>query len=304
MDPSTSHFQPLIFRAGAAATGVDAALRQLVLDCRMPWLDGPQVQMLGHGVTLDQRDEQEWVLQGGEQQAGVLVSRGGASLEDQTYHLYRRMFALTRGLNRYRHWNYVPRINGVVAGVENYLAFNSGRYRAFAEQFGAISLQDLSAASAVGTQGGALALAFIAGAAPARHFENPRQVPAARYPECYGKDSPLFARGSMILAADGRACWHLSGTASIRGSATVGEDFARQLEVTLENIDGMLKAMAVPARRQSVWKVFLRDSRDLPACRQRLAEVYPAELAQMMFVQADICRRDLLVEIEAIFYPK
>jgi enamine deaminase RidA (YjgF/YER057c/UK114 family) len=243
----------------------------------------------------------EWQVQSAKGLAGVLISGGGATIEDESWQLYRRLFAITRGLNRYRIWNYVPQINRMVAGVENYVAFNAGRHRAFSGEFGEIALSDLSAASAVGTRDGPLALAFAAGPDPVRVFENLLQTPTVDYPECYGPKSPLFVRGSMVSKADGSTCWHLSGTASIRASETIGSDIARQLEVTLENIVRLLGEMAVPAVRRADWKVFLRDRRDLEVCRRRLAEFFPGEVARMMFVEADICRRDLLLEIEGSF---
>lgn len=300
MNLTTIHSKPMIFRAGATATRVDVAPDHLVLDCPMPWLAGPESQVLARGAVVI-RSDGDWLLQGSGMLAGVLTSTGRASLEEETCRLYRRMFAVTGRLNRYRIWNYVPGINELVAGVENYVAFNSGRYRAFTEKFGGISMRDLTAASAVGTRGGALTLAFVAGTDPVRSYENPLQTPAVNYPMCYGPDSPLFSRGGMVRVADGSTCWHLSGTASIRSSETVGGDFARQLDVTLENIEQMLGEMAVPAARQSAWKVFLRDRRDLEVCRQRLAAVYPDEVDRMMFLEADICRRDLLLEIEGVF---
>lgn len=300
MKPPTSQSIPLIFRAGTAATRVTAAGGRLLLDCPMPWLAGPESQVLALGAALAASDD-GWLLQGADVLAGVLVARGDAALEEESFQLYQRMFATTRRLNLYRIWNYVPRINAMVAGVENYLAFNSGRHRAFMEQFGGIAAQDLSAASAVGTQGGTLAVAFVAGRDPVNHYENPLQTPSASYPERYGKNSPLFARGSRIRAADGATCWHLSGTASIRGSETIRGDFAHQLEITLENIARILSEMEVPAVRQAAWKVFLRYPWNLEACRRRLAQVYPGELAQMMFLEADICRGDLLLEIEGMF---
>ena len=301
MNRPAPHSQSLIFRAGAAVTGVAVTPDCLELACQMPLLAGPESQVLAHGAVRAGGDA-DWLVGGADTLAGALVSRGGASLAEEAWQLYRRMFALTRGLTPYRIWNYVPRINERVAGVENYVAFNAGRHRAFEEHFGGIAARDLAAASAVGTRGGALALAFLAGTAPARGYENPLQTPAARYPDCYGPRAPLFVRGGKVDAPDGFTCWHLSGTASIRAAATVGGDFACQMDVTLENIGRMLREMAVPAGRQAAWKVFLRDPRDLDYCRQRLAAVYPDEVAGMMFLEADICRRDLLVEIEAMFH--
>ena len=301
MHPAIRHSQALMFRSGAAATGVSLAAAGLVLDIPMPWLAGPASQLLARGAGPVRADE-GWLLRDGDGLAGVLLGNAGAALEAEALRLYRRLFALTAGLKRYRIWNFVPHINAVVAGEENYAAFNCGRHRAFSEQFGGIFPKDLSAASAVGIKGDSLALAFSAGPDELDHFENPLQIPSARYPARYGKSAPLFARGSRVRAADGASCWHLSGTASVRASETVGTDFTRQLDVTLENIERMLSVMLVPALRQSAWKVFLRDRRDLPLCRRRLAEAYPAEVDHMMFVEADICRRDLLLEIEGVFH--
>jgi chorismate lyase/3-hydroxybenzoate synthase len=301
MNHLPNQLKSLIFQAGATATSVHALDDCVVLASPMPWLAGPETQLSAHGAALD-CGAGGWLVQGADTLAGVLVGSGAASIEEEAFQLYRRMFAITSGLNRYRLWNYVPNINAEVAGVENYVAFNAGRHRAFIEQRGGIFTPDLPAASALGTKGGTFALAFAAGTAPVTHYENPLQMPAACYPQRYGNNPPLFARGSKVTAADGSTCWHLSGTSSIRRSDTIGTDFDHQFTITLENIAQILTDMAVPTERHAAWKVFLRDRRDLAVCRQRLAEVFPTEVAQMMFLEADICRRDLLLEIEAVFH--
>jgi enamine deaminase RidA (YjgF/YER057c/UK114 family) len=297
-----THCQPrsLIFRANASLLSANATESGVVLDCPMPWLAGPTSQTLavgGEPIAIDDG----WLLRDGESLAGVLIGSAGAPLGHESWRLYRRLFALTAGLSRYRIWNFVPQINAIPDGTENYVAFNVGRHQAYSETFGGIHQADLSAASAVGIADGPLALAFTAGPQPVSFFENPLQTPAADYPPRYGEKAPLFARSSRVTGPNGSACWHLSGTASIRSSETIGTDFDRQLEVTLENIEHLLAVMEVPAVRASAWKVFLRHRKDLAACRQRLAAAYPVEIDRMMFLEADICRQDLLLEIEALF---
>lgn len=301
MNQAIHNPKSLIVRPGADATGMRMTSNGLVLDCPLPWLAGPESQVLAVGTETIDADG-TWLLRDGETLTGVLIGQSGVPLEAETIRLYRRMFALTRGLNRYRIWNRVPHINSVAAGEENYLAFNSGRHHAFIEEFGGIHRSDLTAASAVGTNDGALAIAFAAGPGRVEHYENPLQTPSENYSERYGHRPPLFARGSRIHLTDGASCWHLSGTASIRLSETVGGDFTSQLGITLENIERMLEVMAVPTQRTAAWKVFLRDRQDLAVCRQRLGEVYPGEVDQMLFVEADICRSDLLLEIEGHFH--
>lgn len=287
------HPESLIFRPNAASLVADDHGHDCIIDCPMPWLAGPLAQGLTHYASPASHDQTV---------AGILIGNQDADLETETLRLYRELFALTSGLNRHRIWNFVPHINRVIAGTEHYVSFNSGRHRAYTEQFGTIRHQDLSAASAVGTRCGPLAIAFIASPDHVDHFENPLQTPAANYPERYGKLAPLFARGSRVHSTTGPTCWHLSGTASIRSAETIGSDFHSQLETTLENIRCLLDLMELPPQRTATWKVFLRDRADLAVCQQRLATIYPSDVQTMMFVEADICRSDLLLEIEAVFH--
>jgi putative heme degradation protein len=47
-----------------------------------------------------------------------------------------------------------------------------------------------------------------------------------------------------------------------------------------------------------VYKVYVRNPADLPAIQTELARA-PGAAAQTIYLQADICRQELLVEIEA-----
>jgi hypothetical protein len=133
-------------------------------------------------------------------------------------------------------------------------------------------------------------------------LENPLQIPARLYPERYGKIPPLFARGSIVHGPEG-ATRHLSGTSSIRASETRGLGFSDQLAITMENIAVMLDKMDVAPGSPACWKVFLRDRRDLTECQDSMAIHHPGSIGRTLFLEADICRRDLLLEIEAIFHP-
>src|SRR4051812_16306051 len=141
-------------------------------------------------------------------------------LESAAREVYGRVFAATRTLKLYRIWNYVPQINRVDDGLENYRRFFRGRSHAFEEHFGHGFQYQLPAASAVGALNGPLAVAFLAGQANPRHFENPRQVPAFEYPPAYGPRPPSFSRATLIRTAAEQELF-VSGTAAIRGHATV-----------------------------------------------------------------------------------
>ena len=97
----------------------------------------------------------------------------------------------------------------------------------------------------------------------------------------------------------------VSGTASIVGYETIHPgDVAAQTRETLANIDALLEEAnrVVGASRYSLdglkLKVYVRRSQDLELVRRALApRLRPS--TSILFLQADVCREDLLVEIEA-----
>ncbi|MBS1218520.1 MAG: hypothetical protein H6R21_1653, partial [Proteobacteria bacterium] len=135
-------------------------------------------------------------------------------------------------------------------------------------------------------------------------IENPRQLSAYHYPSQYGPRSPTFSRAGLVKLG-GRDMLFISGTASIVGHQTLhGGDVAAQTRECLHNI----AAIVAEANRlapdadfrldQLAYKVYVRHPSDLAAVRDAMAQVIDAPVAAI-FLQADVCRADLLVEIEA-----
>lgn len=227
-------------------------------------------------------------------------------LEDATVRAYREMIAVAGSRSLVRIWNYVPEINHIAPGqLENYRAFCRGRAHAFEEAFGVGFERRLPAASAVGTSDRLLTLLFLATDAPVRHVENPAQIPAYRYPPEHGPKSPSFARATVVGAGQGTRCF-ISGTAAIRGHASIPTpDTGGQLECTLENLSLIARACGVASLLGSGrggaghFKVYLRHPADLPIVQARLeAQLFRADDV-VTYLHADICRRELTIEIEA-----
>jgi enamine deaminase RidA (YjgF/YER057c/UK114 family) len=241
---------------------------------------------------------------------GLLFGYGQASLEGgrlaaAARDLYLRMFLATRGLHVYRIWNYVPRINQVEVDLENYRAFCQGRSLAFEEAFGTEFARELSAASAVGCGGNAVQLVFAAGLSRGRHFENPAQVPAYRYPTEHGPRSPSFARAT-VASGDGRRYVFVSGTAAIKGHMTIAPgDIIGQIDCTLDNLRLISREVGVGDRLgadegwERHFKVYLRRPRDLTYARMRLEPDWIRVEDKATYLHADICRSALHIEIEA-----
>ena len=190
-----------------------------------------------------------------------------------------------------RIWNYLGNINALDAGRERYQLFCAGRHDAFVEA-GYHHAVDLPAASAVGMPGGGLVTYYLAARQPGVQLENPRQVAAYQYPPWYGPKSPSFSRATV---------WNgtvfVSGTASVIGHATVHrDDVEAQLDETLRNIEAVLGQTGMSLANVVSAKTYIRRPADYDLIARRLAPVF----ATNRFLEADICRADLLVEIEAI----
>lgn len=231
-------------------------------------------------------------------------------LANETEALYRELLAFLpdSGMPHFlRLWNYLPHINREDGGLERYRHFNLGRQRALLQARSA-AFEGAPAACALGTHEGPLCVRFLAGTAPALAIENPRQVSAYHYPADYGPASPSFSRAALTDVGDGQLALWISGTASVVGHATahVG-DWRAQLEETLRN----LQAVVEVARERCTAHFTLAESHCVIYVREaELAESVQAAFAQMIgplstaaqtavILHADVCRSDLLLEIEA-----
>jgi len=305
--------QPLSIRFGGDQTACSIGEGGVSLDLAIPCLGGAQSETVGffneEVETVPSTDGDFFLTRGKGWLAGCVARQSEFPLEAPTLQLYRDLLDIVGDDQPiYRIWNYLPDINGKTGGLENYRWFNVGRHRAYFERFENRMAAHISAASAVGTAGHDLALAFIAGDVPGRRVENPEQVPAYRYPSTYGPKSPSFTRGSTADVG-GTATAFLSGTSSIKGHLTVGHgDFASQFETTIENIRIVAEQMGCPTavsfssplRRH--FKFYLRHREDFPQARELFAQTVGEQTAaRTVFLQADICRSDLSLEIEGIF---
>lgn len=236
---------------------------------------------------------------------GCAVQRIDAPLLDVTRDLYGRLLAASAGRSLYRIWNYVPAINARVGDLENYHAFCAGRSQAFEAAYGREFKRTLPAASAVGSGGDTLAVAFVAGPALAQHVENSEQVPAYEYPPEHGFRPPCFSRATVATNL-GRPLIFISGTAAIKGHVTVAPGSLReQLDCTLDNLrivsraSGAGESLGANSAFERYFKVYLRHASDLAAVQERLSRDLICAGDHVSYLRADICRAALNVEIEA-----
>jgi chorismate lyase/3-hydroxybenzoate synthase len=205
-----------------------------------------------------------------------------------------------------RCWNYFGGIHEGSGDAERYRQFCVGRHRALALFSG--FEQRLPAATVIGSRAPGALVYFLAACEPGLQVENPRQVPAWRYPRSYSPLPPSFSRALLKRwpASDNTACEQLfvSGTASVVGHESHHPDnTAAQLAETLANLRALLAAAdpdgGGPWRAASL-KAYLRRREDLPRVQEALAREFGAG-APLLVLEGDICRSDLSVEVEGFY---
>lgn len=225
-----------------------------------------------------------------------------ATLETIAFELYQTLFQ-TMADHGFSHlvrvWNYFADINAEPQGLERYRQFCLGRYQAF--EGAGLAEGDYPSACALGHHGGNVLVYALASKQAPQHFENPKQQAAYHYPEQYGPRSPSFARATVL----GRTLY-VSGTASVVGHKTLHvDDVQAQTRTTLENLAQLIGHIALQQRipvgrwQASILKVYIRNPQDISTIQPLVAQAYAG--VPCVFLAADVCRSDLLLEIDGIW---
>lgn len=219
-------------------------------------------------------------------------------IEAATQMAYRRLLSRTQAAgfaHPFRIWNFMAQINQGEGDGEAYKKFCVGRQLAFDSL--QLERRKFPAASALGHHSQGAVIYLLAHRQPGRHHENPRQEPAYKYPRQYGPCSPSFARATSLTLGQQLQVF-ISGTASILGHDTrAAGDLQQQLAITLENIHHLTRSIDNDLAPLSAIRVYLRHAADFAPARDYLARHFPPDV--LNFLHADICRDNLLVEIEA-----
>ncbi|MBR6655154.1 MAG: hypothetical protein IKL20_00935 [Alistipes sp.] len=213
-----------------------------------------------------------------------------------------------------RQWNYIGNIVACREGKQNYQEFNDARSHYYAK---GSWKNGYPAATGIGSNDGIVVggIAFKAKGATKGIFpiDNPLQVAAHVYSkqvliddgENAVKSTPKFERAKLIETKDGPYCF-VSGTAAIRGEASVDANSAKMQTIrTIENIEHLVSKENLvrfgcnPYDLQYTFlHVFVKNAGDYDEVRAVVEERCPNVKA--LYSVADVCRSELLVEIEGI----
>jgi len=218
--------------------------------------------------------------------------------------------------NLIRQWNYIGNILEFRSGFQNYQVFNEVRSEYYSKFRTA---QSFPSATGIGMKLGGVYIDFCAIGENdnllIKAVNNPNQINAYEYSQQVlkgliakgkpRKNPPQFERALYVANGCSRTLF-VSGTASIIGQETIGRgNVAEQTLVTIENINKLkdngyishLIGQELSGGKCSLIRVYVRKKEDFTEVRNICTDHYTN--VPSIFVEADICRDDLLVEIEA-----
>lgn len=207
-----------------------------------------------------------------------------------------------------RTWNFFPSItaNDALHSKNNrYESFCQGRLHAIEENN--IDTATYPAATVIGNHDKKLQIYFLASDTPGTAVENPRQTSAYQYPVEMRETQPLFSRG-LLKTWGQRTHFYVSGTASIIGHETLHvNDVCAQLNEAINNVETLVAhandqyQASLNAQDDLLYmKVYIRNRNDVEAIKQVLAARLSTIIPRALLL-GDMCREDLLVEIEAFY---
>lgn len=282
-----------------------------------------RLERFGSRTLVVAYDGMRWVYCGG-------IAAQGSTIYQQTTGGFRELEGLLREAgsgfeNVVRTWLYLGGITGPEAGTSRYQEMNRARSDFYnGIQFGR-SLRvgpgrhrAFPASTGIGTaRPGGLVMSCMALETEREDvflqpLENPQQVSAYEYEPKYSPHTPKFSRGMALVVGDYLTTW-ISGTASIVNSESRhAGNVEAQTEQTIDNIERLIAAEnfsrhgihgagATLADLAKI-RVYLKRPEDFLKCRaicERRFGPVPA-----IYVAADVCRSDLLVEIEGVAFSQ
>ena len=216
-----------------------------------------------------------------------------------------------------RQWNYIEKIlrieNNNRKLQQNYQIFNDIRSKYYQK---ATFCNGYPAATGIGMDAGGVVIDFIASSVnkniSVNSVKNPQQIDAHKYSKDLligemddKKTSPKFERAKAISNHPSGEIY-ISGTAAIRGEETIeGNEIISQVSTTIENIKELITIENLKENGISLFnnqviisslRVYIKNKYDIYKVADVCGRYFPE--VPTLYLIADICRDNLLVEIE------
>ncbi len=222
--------------------------------------------------------------------------------------------------NIVRQWNYIEDIIGEKVhngkNMQNYQQLNDVRELFYRK---CNFINGYPSATGIGMKTGGAVFEIIASSQREGiiSITNLEQIEAYKYSqkilvgeaisELNVKATPKFERAKLVTANEAKEIY-ISGTAAIKGEETLGiGDVGKQLDIIVDNINKLLDAGNLSKQgvfvkeafmEYSSLRIYIKDRSSAEEIEMAIAQNYPC--VKVLIVVADICRSDLLIEIEGM----
>lgn len=290
-----------------------AYIAQAPLCCQL----AAEVTSLADGVQADAEYHHDYILLDGKEViSGGIYSNPNDGIAKQAEAIFERMSEIISAeklqINDIvRQWNYIEQITLMSAEGQHYQLFNDARSRFYNR---CEWPNGYPAATGIGAQRGGVTVLFDAvrdSSLISKAVDNPLQISAHAYSQQVlinntdaHKTTPKFERARYIGGEQPTV--YISGTAAIRGEESCKEDVVRQTALTMENIGHLVGVQNLAksgverpsTMHYATMRAYLKHRFDFEASRRWIDENYPT--MPTLYLWADICRDELLIEIEGI----
>ena len=240
---------------------------------------------------------------------GITPSTPTASIRQQSEEIFARLGEILakngfKISDIYRQWNYIEQITYMHDGRQNYQEFNDARSRFYNNTEWT---NGYPAATGIGTScGGVMIEVYAVKGDNSINYaiDNPLQISAHSYSQkvLTGKSdeqertTPKFERARLV----GNTIY-ISGTAAIKGEDSLSLDSTvGQTAETMQIIKQLVSTENLPVEAtESIYtllRVYIKNGDDTSEVIKFLDENYPN--TPKHYLEADVCRPELLVEIE------
>ena len=214
-----------------------------------------------------------------------------------------------------RQWNYIGNIVDFENGNQHYQLFNNARTK-FYEQDNFVYGFPAATGISISTKCLLVSLIAVKPSSETRiiPIDNTLQIPAYKYSDSvlvdgkteHLKSSPKFER-AKVLISNKQCTIFVSGTAAIRNEKSSHIDnVSLQTIETIANINYLISSgnlknngwqVKSEAKLTSI-RVYVKNKNDFEIVKLEVEKAWPA--IQSIYLEAEVCRPELLVEIEGI----
>ena len=285
-----------------------ALIAQTPLDAEfaaeVTFVDGEKNAIVGHPNYITLNDE---ILL-----TGAIYASNADSIAEQSDDIFAQLGEILDKEEYYindivRQWNYIEQITHLSPEGQNYQQFNDARSRFYSKTDW---VNGYPAATGIGTSHGGVTIVVDAAKNSSKcsqAIDNPLQVSAHAYSQqvlidsdnTRHKSTPKFERARR-LDIGGGSMIYISGTAAIRGEeSSPSNDITEQLRLTMENIAHLYDSSEY---RVEMLRIYLKHRSNWPEVKSWIEN--NCNEIEVLCIEADICRQELLIEIEGIANKK